>query len=79
MRVLPEAGLAPNTGVHPVLWSATAPLSECEVFERNFTAELDGVRVRLLRNTRGAAEVLLLSDDPAVAERIGAGLVEPGV
>jgi hypothetical protein len=23
--------------------------------------------------------VLLLSDDPAVAERVGAGLVEPGV
>lgn len=65
--------------IHPRVWSATVPLSECEVFERVFTAELDGVPVRLLRTTRGPAEVLLLSDDPAAAERVGAGLVEPGV
>ncbi len=60
-------------------WSTTAALFECEVFERVVTAELDGVPVRLLRTAGGTAEVLLLSDDPAVAERVGAGLVEPGV
>lgn len=65
--------------VHPRVWSATAPLSECDVFERVFTAELDGVPVRLLRNAGGRAEVLLLTDDPAAAERVGAGLVESAV
>lgn len=65
--------------VHPRVWTATAPLSECEVFERVFTAELDGVPVRLLSNSGGRTEVLLLADDPAVAERVGAGLVESAV
>lgn len=65
--------------VHPRVWSATVPLAECEVFERVFTAELDGVPVRLLRNAGGRAEVLLLADDPAAVERVGAGLVEAGV
>lgn len=65
--------------VHPRVWSAAVPLSECEVFERVFTAELDGVPVRLLRNAGGRAEVLLLTDDPAAAERVGAGLVESAV
>jgi hypothetical protein len=65
--------------IRPGVWSATAPLSDCEIFERIFTAELDGVPVRLLRRTGARAEVLLLSDNPAVAERVGAALVEPGV
>jgi len=65
--------------IHPRVWSATAPMSECEVFERVFTAELDGVPVRLLRSMGRTAEVLLLSDEPSDAERVGAGLVEPGV
>lgn len=65
--------------IHPRVWSATVRLAECEVFERVFTARLDGVPVRLLRTTGASAEVLLLSDDPAVAERIGARLVEPGI
>jgi len=65
--------------IHPQVWSGTAALSECEVFERVFTADLDGVPVRLLRTGNGAAEVLLLSDDPDAAGRVGAGLIEPGV
>ncbi|MGV0807518.1 hypothetical protein [Mycolicibacterium setense] len=65
--------------IHSTAWSATVDLSECEVFERVFTAELDGVPVRLLRTAQRSAEVLLLSDDPAVAEQVGAGLIEPGV
>ena len=65
--------------VRPQVWSATVPLSECEVFERVFTARVDGVPVRILRRTGETAEVLLLSDDPADAERVGAGLVEAGV
>jgi hypothetical protein len=65
--------------VHSQVWSATAPLSECEVFERVFTADLDGVPVRLLRNAGARVEVLLLTDDLMAAERVGAGLVESGV
>ena len=79
LTTIADDGPAGFEQIHPRVWSATAPLSECEVFERVFTAELDSVPVRLLRTTRGPAEVLLLSDDPAVAERVGAGLVEPGV
>ncbi|MED5815272.1 hypothetical protein VST63_23170 [Mycolicibacterium sp. 050232] len=74
-----EEGPAGFSQVHPRAWSATAPLSECEVFERVYTAELQGVPVRVLRSGGGAAELLLLSDDPADAEQVGAGLVEPGV
>ena len=69
-------------GFHQVrqgVWSVTVPLSETEVFERVFTAELAGVPVRLLWTSGRAAEVLLLTDDPSAAERVGVGLVEPGV
>jgi hypothetical protein len=79
LTTIADDGPAGFEQIHPRVWSATAPLSECEVFERVFTAQLDSVPVRLLRATRGPADVLLLSDDPAVATRIGAGLVEPGV
>lgn len=74
-----DEGPAGFEQVHPSVWSATVPLPECEVFERLFTAELEGVPVRLLRSVAGSAELLLLSDDPADAERVGAGLVESGV
>jgi hypothetical protein len=79
LTAMAEQGPVGFTQVHPHVWSATVPLAECEVFERVFTAELQGVPVRLLRSGRGAAELLLLSDDPADAARVGAGLVEPGV
>lgn len=65
--------------VHPGVWSAIVPLADCEVFERVITAELDGVPVRLLQNTGGRADVLLLTDEPDVAESVGAGLVESAV
>ncbi|KAA0080210.1 hypothetical protein CIW52_25935 [Mycolicibacterium sp. P9-64] len=65
--------------VRPGAWSSTVGLPECEIFERVFTAALDGVPVRLLRRTGPQAEVLLLSDDPAAAERLQARLMEPGV
>ena len=60
-------------------WSVTVGLADCEVFERVFSAAVDGVPVRLLRRSSAQAHVLLLSDDPADAQRLGAGLVEPGV
>ena len=48
------------------------------MFERVFTAELDQVPVRLTRTSGTTAEVLLLTDDPVEAQRVGAGLIEPG-
>ncbi len=80
--LLTGLGVAAPAGfeqVHSQVWSGTAPLTDCEVFERIYTAELDGVPVRLLRTGNGAAEILLLSDDPDFAARVGAGLIEPGV
>jgi hypothetical protein len=65
--------------VHAGTWSATVPLLECEVFNTVFTAALDSVPVRLLRRNGPEVDVLILSDDPAVAERLGAIVVEPGV
>jgi hypothetical protein len=79
LTTIADDGPAGFEQIHPSVWSATAPLPECEVFERVFTAELDGVAVRLLRAARGPTELLVLSDDPAIATQIGAGLVEPGV
>lgn len=79
LTALTENGPTGFEPVRPHAWSTTVPLSECEVFERVFTAQVDGVPVRILRRAGETAEVLLLSDDPADAERIGAGRVEVGV
>ena len=79
LTAIADNGPAGFEQVRPGAWSATARLSECEVFERVFTGEFDGVPVRLLRHNGSQADVLLLSDDPADAERVGASLVEPGV
>jgi hypothetical protein len=85
-RALLEAGSGLGSGapagfqqVRPGAWSSTVGWSECEIFERVYTAALDGVPVRLLRRTGPQAEVLLLSDDPAAADRLQARLVEPAV
>ncbi|MHA0289570.1 hypothetical protein ACXYX3_24400 [Mycobacterium sp. C3-094] len=70
------------TGFQPVranVWSASVPLAETEIFERVYTAQLDGVPVRILRTSGRTAELLLLTEDPVSAQRIGAGLVESGV
>lgn len=79
LTAITDAGPAGFEQVRPGAWSATVPLPECEVFERVFTAQVDDVPVRMLRSAGSTAEVLLLGDDPADAERIGAGLVEAGV
>ncbi|TDL03768.1 hypothetical protein EUA04_24270 [Mycolicibacterium obuense] len=70
------------TGFEPVranVWSMSVPLNETEVFERIFTAELDGVPVRIVRTSGRTAELLLLDDDPGLARTVGAGSIEPGV
>jgi hypothetical protein len=79
LTAIADEGPAGFEGVRPRVWSATVPLPECEVFERVFTAQVDGVPVRILRRAGETAEVLLLSDDPADAERVGAGRVEAAV
>jgi hypothetical protein len=65
--------------IRPTVWSKTVPATECEVFERVYTALLDGVPVRLLRHADTRTEVVLLSDDPLDAGRVGAENVELGV
>lgn len=79
LTVISDQGPDGFEQAHPGVWSATVPLTECEVFERVFTAEVDGVPVRLLGNSGGRAAVVLLTDDPAAAQGIGAGLIEPEV
>lgn len=79
LTTVTDSGPAGFEQIHSRAWTATVDLSECEVFERVVTAELDGVPVRILRAMDGSAEILLLSDEPAVAERVGAGLVESAV
>ena len=69
-------------GFEPVranLWSASVPLADTEIFERVYTADLDGVPVRIVRTSGRTAELLLLTDEPDSAQRIGANLTEPGV
>lgn len=79
LTAIGEQGPAGFEQIHAHAWSTTVGLSDAEVFERVFTAELDGVPVRILRTSGPTAEVLLLTDDPAVAERVKGGSVEPGV
>ncbi|VCT88841.1 hypothetical protein MHAS_00525 [Mycolicibacterium hassiacum DSM 44199] len=55
--------------VRPGAWCALVPLSDCEIFERVYTANLNGVPARLLRHGDGKAHVLLLTDDPQAAQR----------
>lgn len=69
-------------GFQPVrgnVWSASVPIAETEIFERVYTADLDGVPVRIVRTSGRTAELLLLTDEPDRAQRIGAGSIEPGV
>ncbi len=69
-------------GFEPVranVWSSSVPLADTEIFERVYTADLDGVPVRIVRTSGRTAELLLLTDEPDSAQRIGAGLTEPGV
>jgi hypothetical protein len=79
LTVIGDSAPAGFEQVRPGAWSSTVGLFECEILERVFTAVLDGVPVRLLRPAGPQAEVLLLSDDPAAAERLQARLVETGV
>lgn len=79
LTLIADEGPSGFEQIRPGAWSATVALTDCEVFERVITAELDGVAVRLLRNARGRADILLLSDDPSDAVRVGAVLVEPGI
>ena len=66
--------------VRPQVWRAEVPLAACDrVFEVVLTATVDGVPVRVLQQAGDQALVLLLTDDPAAAELLGAGEAEPGI
>ncbi|WP_395638159.1 hypothetical protein [Pseudolysinimonas sp.] len=63
----------------PQTWSRTVPVAECEISELIFGATVNGVAVRILEANGDTAQVLLVGDDPADAQRIGADLIDPGV
>ena len=65
--------------VRPQTWVAAVPAVECELFEVVLTATWQGVPVRVLSSGPAGARVLLLIDDAAHAESLGATVVEPGV
>ncbi len=65
--------------VRPQTWVAAVPAAECELFEVVLTATWRGVPVRILESGPSGARVLLLIDDAARAEELGATVVEPGV
>lgn len=65
--------------VRPGVWTAALPLQECEIFEVVLTATWRGVPVRILASGPSGARVLLLIDDAARAEELGATVIEPGV
>jgi hypothetical protein len=63
----------------PATWSRTVPLAECEVYELDFRATLQGVPVRVLEVIGADVRVQLLTDDPAVAGRLSAQMIDFGV
>lgn len=65
--------------VRPQTWVAAVPAAECELLEVVLTATWQGVPVRVLSSGPAGARVLLLIDDAARAEDLGATVVEPGV
>ncbi|KMO70073.1 hypothetical protein EV589_0746 [Mycobacterium sp. BK558] len=79
LTAINDEGLPGFQPVRPNVWSASVPLTDTEIFERVYTAELDGIPVRIVRTSGRTAELLLLTDDPDSARRVGAGLVESGV
>jgi hypothetical protein len=66
--------------VRPQVSRRVVPVGECErVFDLVLTARWHEVPVRVLQPVGERALVLLLTDDPEAARRLGAGEVEPGV
>ena len=67
------------TEARPGVFVTAVPLADCELFEVQMTGLVNGVRVRLIAADASQARVLLLSDDEAQANAIGASSTEQGV
>lgn len=65
----------PRLGV----WVRTVPLADCTVYELDFTAALRGVPLRVLEEYNGSVRAQLLTDDPEIAGRLSAVMVDHGV
>ncbi|MEZ3162007.1 hypothetical protein AB1K54_15940 [Microbacterium sp. BWT-B31] len=63
----------------PATWSRTVSLAECEVLELVFTALYQGVPVRVLRVADANVHLQVVGDDPDVASRLGATMIDFGV
>jgi hypothetical protein len=79
LSVRAEAGPEGWEQVRPQTWVAAVPATECELFEVVITATWQGIPVRVLSSGPDGARVLLLIDDGARAEALGATAIEPGV
>lgn len=74
-----EAAPADAKEVRPGVWVAAVSLADCEVFETVVRATVHGIQVRVLASDGMSARVLVSSDDPDEAARLGGEMVEPGV
>jgi hypothetical protein len=63
----------------PATWSRVVAVAECEIYELDFRATLQGVPVRVLEVAGGNVRVQLLTDDPEVAGALRAAMVDFGV
>ena len=62
----------------PATWSREVGLDECEVYELDFAASLQGIAVRVLEVIGGDVRLEIAGDDPEVAEQLGASMIDFG-
>ena len=60
-------------------WSRTVAVGQCDVYELSFDAVLDDAPVRVLEVIGANVRVQLLDDDPEVARRLDAAMIDLGV
>jgi len=60
-------------------WSRTVDLTECEVYELDFRASLQGVPVRVLEVIDANVRLELVGDDPTVAKQVDASMIDFGL
>jgi hypothetical protein len=63
----------------PMVSTRRVAVGECSVIDRVITAVWRGVRCRVVDQDESQALLLLVTDDPATVERLGATEVEPAV
>ncbi|MEZ3162027.1 hypothetical protein AB1K54_16040 [Microbacterium sp. BWT-B31] len=62
----------------PATWSRVVEVAECEVYELDFRASLQGVDVRVLEVIGSDLRLEIVGDDPAIAEQLHASMIDFG-